>query len=584
MRFLSSILCAVALVGSLGLSVAAQPAQSNSPLITYNARFHPVVARNGMVVAQERLAARAGRDIMKAGGNAVDAAVATGFALAVTHPQAGNLGGGGFMLIHLPDEGRTVAIDYREMAPAAAYRDLFLNEDGDVDNAKARFSLASSGVPGTVRGLLQAHRTYGKLPLKTVMAPAIALARDGFELDWALAESLARYQKRMTGDPAASVFFKPDGTAYEAGERLVQADLARTLHAISEHGDSVFYEGWIADRIVETMDAGDGLITHEDLKGYVAKAREALSAEFMGYEIVTMPPPSSGGVHVLQMLNVLSGYDLRAMGHNSAAYIHHLTEAMKYAYADRSLYLGDPDYVVVPVETLMSDAYGDEVRSRINSDRATPSTEIGPTPGLADESRDTTHFSVMDADGMMVSNTYTLNFTYGNGKMVKGAGFLLNNEMDDFSAKPGVPNAFGLLGGEANAIEPGKRPLSSMTPVIVLKDGKPHLVTGSPGGSRIITTVMQVVLNATVFDMNPMQAVAMPRIHHQWYPDKLFVEPGFPADSRRLLSAMGHNIRLDLQDGFDRVMGSAQTIGVHKNGHKLGAADPRRPGSEAAGY
>lgn len=577
MRF--SLILSVLISVGVGLS-GPVTSQSSAPIITYNTQFHPTLARKGMVVSQDEHASNAGREILALGGNAVDAAVATGFALAVTHPQAGNLGGGGFMLVYLRSEDRTIAIDYREMAPAGASRDMFLNKDGNVDNRAARFSMKSSGVPGTVMGLTEALAKYGTLPLATVMAPAIRLA-EGFEMTWALSGSLGRYRERLGADEASlKQFFKSDGSNYEQGEMFVQAELANTLKEIAAKGADGFYKGWVADRIVEAMENGGGLITHDDLNNYVVKEREAIEGTYRNYKVVSMPPPSSGGVHVIQMLNVLEGWDMKSLGHNSADYIHRLTESMKYAYADRSKYLGDPDYFNVPVSALIDKDYAATIRDRIKLDTATPSTEIAPAPSLPDESKDTTHFSTMDAAGNMVSNTYTLNFSYGNGRTVAGAGFLLNNEMDDFSAKPGSPNGFGLLGGEANSIAPGKRPLSSMTPVLLFKDGQPFVTTGSPGGSTIITVVLQTVLNVMEFDMNAATATARPRIHHQWFPDRLAIEPGVTVDTLRKLSDMGHNVLTDRP----RILGATMTIIRRPNGIIAGSADPRRPGAHAAPY
>nr|WP_308911953.1 gamma-glutamyltransferase [Pseudokordiimonas caeni] len=568
-------------------SVAAIAADGDTPIIDYTSRFHPVLAERGMVVSQEGHASEAGLEILKAGGNAVDAAVATGFALAVTHPQAGNIGGGGFMMVYLKKENRVIAIDYREMAPARAHRDMFLNAAGDVDTQLTWFSNKASGVPGTVMGMTEALAKYGTMPLKKVMAPAIRLAEDGFPVSYALADSLARYQKRLTADPAtARYFFKADGSPYRAGEILRQKDLAKTLKTIAEKGAAGFYEGAVADKLVATMEASGGIITHADLKNYKAVERTPVRGTYKGYEVVSMPPPSSGGVHVIQILNILEGYDLKSMGHGSAAYIHRLTEAFKYAYADRSKYLGDPDFFDVPVEALTDKAYAAAIRAKIDPDHATPSTEILPAEKLPYESPQTTHYSTADRWGNMVSNTYTLNFSYGNGRSVDGAGFLLNNEMDDFSAKPGVPNAFGLLGGEANAIEPGKRPLSSMTPTLVFRNGEPYMATGSPGGSTIITVTLETMLNVMEFDMNMMEATAMPRIHHQWYPDRLLMEPGHSIDTARILGQMGHQVKgvLDETESWDRVLGSTQSILRRPDGVLEGAADPRRPGSLAAGF
>jgi len=583
MRILSSLFICLLLLGGMASGITAQTA---TPIITYNTQFHPTLGRKGMVVSQDTHASNAGLDVLKMGGNAVDAAVATGFALAVTHPQAGNLGGGGFMLIYLKSEDRVIALDYREMAPQAASRDMFLNAEGDVDNRRARFSMQSSGVPGTVMGLTEAQAKYGALPLSTVMAPAIRLADEGFIMNWALSASLSRYRQRLGADPASlKQFFKADGSAYQQGELFQQPDLAKTLKEIAAKGAAGFYQGWVADRIVDTMKASDGLIRHEDLLNYVAKERSAITGTFRDYSVVAMPPPSSGGVHVVQMLNVLEGWDMKSLGHNSASYIHRLTESMKYAYADRSKYLGDPDFFNVPVKALTDKGYAGTIRGKIKLDAATPSTEIAPAPDLPDESKDTTHFSTMDAAGNMVSNTYTLNFSYGNGRTVEGAGFLLNNEMDDFSAKPGTPNGFGLIGGVANAIEPGKRPLSSMTPVMLFKNGQPLMATGSPGGSTIITAVLQTVLNVMEFDMNAATATARPRIHHQWFPDRLILEPGHSVDTRQILAAMGHSVSAvaSYNEG-ERVLGATMTIIRRPDGIIAGSADPRRPGAYAAAY
>ena len=541
MKSLLKLVVASSIVFSSGfLSVNAQV---DAPLIDYKSEFHPVMARKGMVVAQERHAAEAGREMIRLGGNAIDAAVATGFALAVTYPQAGNIGGGGFMLAYVAAEDRTVAIDFREMAPAAAHRDMYLDNKGDVDTHKAMWSHRSSGVPGTVMGLTHALKKYGVLPLKTVMAPAIKLADEGFKMTWGVAASIASYKNRLSVDPdSLRYFYKADGSAYKAGELFRQPDLAKTLKAIANNGAAGFYEGWVADAIVTEMKTGAGIITLQDLKNYVVKEREAVKGTFRDSTVVSMPPPSSGGVHIVQMLNVLEGYELKRMGHNSAAYMHHMAESMKYAYADRSKYLGDPDFVNVPVKALTDKKYAAHIRSKIDSDKATPSKDILPADKLPYESDQTTHYSVMDAAGNAVSTTYTLNFSYGNGKAVGGAGFLLNNEMDDFSSKPGVPNGFGLLGGEANAIEAGKRPLSSMTPTIVFKDGKPFMITGSPGGSRIITATLQSILNAVEFKMNAAATVSVPRFHHQWMPDEILLESGISLDTVHILQSMGQNV------------------------------------------
>jgi len=535
--------------------VVASVAQAAPPIIDYSHRFHPVVGEAGMVVSQEALASAVGARILERGGNAVDAAVATGFALAVTLPQAGNLGGGGFMLVHLAKDAKTIAIDYREMAPAAAHRDLFVGADGQVDTRLARFSHRSAGVPGTVAGLIHAQERYGTLPLAEVVAPAIALADDGILVTRPLAFSLAEAKARLSKSAAAGYFLLPDGSPLAVGQRWRQADLARTLRAIATGGRQAFYEGEIAARIVAEMAAHDGLITAADLAGYRVVERAPVQGSYRGYRIAAMPPPSSGGVHLVQMLNVLEGWDLAAQGHNGAAYLHRLIEAMRRAYADRSRYLGDPDFVPVPVAELTAKSYGARLRAAIDLERATPSSAVAPGLEVQPESPQTTHFSVWDRQGNVVSNTYTLNFSYGSGIAVAGAGFLLNNEMDDFSAQPGAPNAFGLLGGDANAIAPGKRPLSSMTPVILFRDGRPVLATGSPGGPVIITAVLQTVLNVVDFGMNVAEATAQPRIHHQWQPDEVYYEAGISPDTLKLLQGMGHRLVPS-----PRVLGRTQTI------------------------
>lgn len=557
---------------------AEQARQSTAPIVGYDARFHPVLSKAGMVVSADTIASRVGAHILAAGGNAVDAAVATGFALAVTYPQAGNIGGGGFMLVHLAKEGRTVAIDYREVAPRAARRDMFLDERGAVAEGRSQRTHLASGVPGTVAGLLLAHQKYGRLDRAAVMRPAIDLAHHGFPVGFALANTLASpWGKRLLANPAAAHYlFRPDGSPWEPGEILRQRDLAWTLTQIADRGVAGFYEGPVAERLVAEMKRGGGLITHEDLAAYRAVEREPVRGTFHGYEIVSMPPPSSGGVHLVQMLNVLAGFPLRELQLNSAAYIHVLAETMKRAYADRSRHLGDPDFHRVPVAELTSPQYARTIRAAIDPRRATPAAEIRPVTGFPRESTETTHYSVVDADGNMVSNTYTLNFSFGNGIAVPGAGFFLNNEMDDFAVAPGVANAFGLTGDEANAIAAGKRPLSSMTPTIVLRDGRPLLATGAPGGPRIITVVLQILLNTLVFDMNIADASAQPRVHHQWLPDELYLEPGISPDTSALLVGLGHTI-----GPAGPLFGNAQSL-VYRDGIMHGASDTRRPGGGVA--
>ena len=544
------------------------------PIIRYDNIHHPVLGRHGMVATQHSLASQVGADLLQQGGNAVDAAVGVGFALAVVLPRAGNLGGGGFMLLHLAKENQTIALDYREMAPAAAYRDMYLDQHGRVDKNKARFSHAAAGVPGTVAGLLHAHRKYGKLSLAKVMGPALALAEQGFPITHDLADKLTHYSHVRKNPAARQAYYKADGSPYRAGEILRQPDLAWSLKQIMSHGQSAFYQGAIADRIVAEMKAHNGLITHQDLAQYRVVERAPVKGVYRGYEIASMPPPSSGGVHLVQMLNTLANFPITEMGYGSSRAIHTMTEAMKWAYADRSQYLGDPDFVEVPVAALISKAYAAKIADKIDPDQAVPSSQIKPGLKLPAESRDTTHYSIMDADGNAVANTYTLNFSFGSGIMVPGTGILLNNEMDDFAAKPGTPNAFGLLGGDANKIEPGKRPLSSMTPTLVFKDGKPYMATGSPGGSLIITSTLQVISNVVDHGMNIASAVSSPRFHHQWQPDKLFMEPGFSPDTQALLRAKGQQIK------SANSMGSAQSI-IWQNGIFYGAADPRRPDAKA---
>ncbi len=552
------------------------PAHSQG-IISYNDVHHPVYGQAGMVAAQHLIAAEVGAAVLEEGGNAVDAAVATGFALAVTLPRAGNIGGGGFMLVYDAESGETTAIDYREMAPLSATRDMFLDENGDADPELSRNSLLASGVPGTVSGFWHAHRKFGQLPWSRLLEPAIALARDGIVVTRDLAAQLERRKERNCRNAATcGYFYKEDGSPYLFGERLVQADLAASLQLIADEGPDAFYRGAIAEMIVAEMEAGGGLIDMASLAAYKPAIREAISTTYRGYEVVTMPPPSSGGVHVLQMLNVLSHFPIAEMGRGSADKIHLLAEVMRLAYADRSKHLGDPDFYNVPLDWLLSEEYAEELAAGIDMQRARPSAEVAPGVPPRHESPDTTHFSVMDAAGNVVSNTYTLNGSYGSAISVPGAGFLLNNEMEDFVSKPGTPNMFGLLGGEANAVEALKRPLSSMTPVIVFDDGEPWFATGSPGGGRIITAVLQMVVNMIDHGMNIADASHRPRIHHQWFPDKLTLEVGFGVDTIRLLEERGHT--LDVRGSLGT---SLQSV-AYRDGLFRGASDPRRPNSGAA--
>lgn len=581
------------MVAALALFVCASDValaqRANDPaadaVIGTEARFQPVIAANGMVAAQERIAAQVGADILKAGGNAVDAAVATGFALAVTHPQAGNLGGGGFMLIWLAAQKKVLAIDYRETAPAAATRNMFLDPKGNVDRDKARYSRASSGVPGTVAGLLYAQEHYGTLPLDRILAPAIKLAEEGFPVSYGLAYALAKSHERFSHDPSSMVYFEhPNGLPYKPGEILRQPDLRNTLLAIRDRGVRGFYEGPVADLIAAEMKEGGGLITLDDLKNYHAIEREPVRGTYLGYDIASMPPPSSGGAHVIQMLNILEGYDLKRLGQGNADTLHRLIEAMRRAYADRAKFLGDPDFIKVPLAGIVNKAYAAKLREGIDLDHATKSSDVSAGQPPSSEGDQTTHFSIMDKAGNAVTNTYTLNLAFGSGYSVDGAGFLLNNEMDDFSAKPGAPNAFGLVGDEANAIAPGKRPLSSMAPTIVMKDGAPYLITGSPGGSTIITVVLQEILNVLAFDMNVAEATAAPRIHHQWQPDVVISERGISDDTLRILEGRGFILPKNADGTYQhRVLGRANSI-MKKGGLLLGAADTRDGDGAAIGF
>ncbi len=537
----------------------------------------PILARNGMVVAQEQRAARIGVEILDRGGNAVDAAVAVGFALAVTYPRAGNLGGGGFMVIHLAKSNQDAAIDYRETAPAAASATMFLDDKGEPDPEKSRDSALSVGLPGTVAGLALAQQKYGsgKFTLADLIAPALDLAQKGFPVEDDLADSLPKASTRLGRWPStAAIFFNGDKPLRE-GERLYQFDLADTLRAVAENGPRAFYEGRIARQIADAVQAAGGIMTVDDLKNYRAIERPVVRGSYRGYDIVSMPPPSAGGVHLIEMLNILEGYDLAKLGRGEQS-LHYEIEAMKRAYADRAVYMGDPDTVKIPVLGLISKKYAAGLRASIG-ERATPSTEIRAGKPSDFEGRNTTHFSVIDRDGNAVSNTYTLNFSYGVGLVADGTGVLLNNELDDFTSKPGTANAYDLLGYNANLPAPGKRPLSSMTPTIVLKDGKPFLITGSPGGSRIITAVLQVVLNVIDFGMPIDKAVSTPRLHHQWEPDRVVVEPGFAPALLDALRARGHVIMPT------RPFTAVNSILVTPDGY-VGAADARTRGALAAGY
>ncbi|QWA11476.1 gamma-glutamyltransferase [Sodalis ligni] len=540
---------------------------------------HPVTARHGMVSTVDETATRVGVDVLRAGGNAVDAAVAVGYALAVTHPQAGNLGGGGFMLIRTA-AGKTAAVDFREMAPAGATRNMFIGTDGKADSRLSLLSPLASGTPGTVAGLSLALERYGSWPLQRVMQPAIALAKNGFIVNRALASDLAGYGKEvLVNHPnSKAVFFKADGQPYAEGEKLVQPQLAHSLESIAAQGPAAFYRGAIADDIAGEMQRQGGLISKADLAAYRAVERQPVSGTYRGYRVYSMPPPSSGGIHIIEILNILENFDLAKMGAGSADTIQVMSEAMKFAYADRSEYLGDPDFINVPVAALTNKAYAKTLAQRINLAHAIPSTQIKPGRIQPYESDQTTHYSIVDGQGNAVAVTYTLNTFFGSGIMAGNSGILLNNEMDDFAAQPGVPNMYGLVGGDANAVQARKRPLSSMSPTIVEKDGKIWLVTGSPGGSRIITTVLQILVDTIDFKQNIADATDAPRFHQQWTPDELRVEKGFSPDTLRLLSEKGQHVSVQ------PVMGSTQSIMVMPDGTLSGASDPRTIDDLTAGY
>jgi gamma-glutamyltranspeptidase/glutathione hydrolase len=550
-----------------------QPEKPAAPVQPY---VRAVPGKNGMVVAQEPLAARIGLEILQKGGNAVDAAVAVGFALAVTYPSAGNIGGGGFMVIHLADRNQQFAIDYREVSPAATSRETFLDAKGEADIIKSRETGLSVGVPGTVAGLALAHEKYGsgKFTLAQLIEPAITLARIGFPASFDLADSLALVRPLLAHWPSTTKIFFRNGRPLAEGERLVQTDLAASLAAIAKDGPRAFYEGPIAEKIVAAIREAGGQMTLDDLKSYRAVERAPVRGTYRGYDIISMPPPSSGGVLLIEMLNVLEGYPLKS---RDAATLHLIVETMKHAYADRAVFLGDPDKVKVPAGGLLSKQYAESLRAEIELARAKPSKDIRAGDPLPYESPNTTHYSIVDAYGNAVANTYTLNLNYGVGLIAEGTGILLNNELDDFAVKPGFPNAFGLIGYEANAPDAGKRPLSSMTPTIVLKDGKPYIVTGSPGGSRIITAVLQIVLNVIDFRMGIAEAVASPRIHHQWLPDQLIIEPGLAQETVQSLVARGHNVVIS------RLGTSANSILLTPNG-PIGAADTRSRAAVSVGY
>jgi gamma-glutamyltranspeptidase/glutathione hydrolase len=536
----------------------------------------PVFARKGMVVAQEPLAADAGIAVLKSGGNAVDAAVAVGFALAVTHPFAGNIGGGGFMLIRMAD-GRTTFIDFREKAPHQATRNMYLDAEGNLTR-DSLIGWRAAGIPGTVRGLELAQKKYGQKSWAELLQPAIQLASNGFPVSHWMMQSLRYSADSLSQFPESKHIFLKDGAFYDWNEILRQPDLARTLERIAHQGAKDFYEGETARIIAQEMEKNGGVITLDDLRNYQAVERKPLEGDYKGYHVITSPLPSSGGVGILQMLGMLDGSGYEKTGAGSATTYHYLAEVMRRFYADRSEYLGDPDFVKNRVEALLDPSYVRKRRDSIDPAQATPSDQFGPGLPVGKESTETTHYTIADEQGNVVAVTYTLNAGYGSAVTVPGAGFLLNDEMDDFAAKPGSPNLFGLVQGEANAIAPGKRPLSSMVPTIVLKNGKPFLALGAPGGSRIITAVLQVMLNVVDFGMNVQDAIDFPRVHHQWKPDRLDIERGISPDTIALLKKAGYHIEEAKPVVIARVEGILIDGGWLQGGH-----DERGAG-KAVGY
>jgi gamma-glutamyltranspeptidase/glutathione hydrolase len=544
----------------------------------------PVRGQHGMVASQHEIASRIGVEVMKKGGNAVDAAIAVGIALAVVYPEAGNIGGGGFMLIR-KSNGEAHAIDYREMAPKAATRNVFLDQKGELIKGEGSSTIGyrASGVPGTLAGFDMAFKKYGsgKVTWRDVVEPARLLAQNGYALSYRLANLFRGYRDNLSKYPESNRVFLRSGKFYNEGDLFVQPDLAQTLGRIERLGAQEFYTGKTAQLIADDMKANGGLITLDDLKNYQAKERTPLTGTYRGYQIVTMPPPSSGGIVMLQVLNMLEGYDVRAMQYNSAAKYHVLAESMQRAFADRAEFMGDPDFADVPLAKLVDKKYAEERRSSIQSNKASSSAEVGHGNIVAGkEHTETTHFTVVDKDGTVVTNTYTLNDLYGSAVTVKGAGFLLNDEMDDFAAQPGKANMFGLIQGEKNSVQPGKRPLSSMTPTIVLKkDGTPWFALGARGGPRIISAVIQTVINVIDHDMDIQQAIDAPRIHHQWFPDEILFEPyGMSPDTQNILTGFGH--KFASRPGY---VAQATGIMIDNKGTRLGAVDSRGDG-EAVGY
>ena len=532
--------------------------------------------KNGMVTTQHFLATSVGEKILNKGGNAYDASVAVAFTLAVVLPRAGNIGGGGFMVMYDKETAEAYSIDYREKAPEKSTKDMYLNDDGSFNNTMlSTFGYLSSGVPGTVAGLWEVHQKFGSLPWEDLIEDAIFYAENGFDITPYMADILYRYNEKMSFFPETKKIFQISYPNFK-NKKLIQKDLAKTLKIIAAQGRDGFYKGEIAQKISDEMKSNGGLISYADLENYNPVWREPLTSSYRKNKIITMGPPSSGGVHIIQMLNILENYDLKEFEHNSSKYINLLTEVMKHAYADRSKYLGDPDFFDVPVKKITSYEYSNEIYKNIDLGSIKSSQDIHPGMFLNNESHETTHFSIADFDGNVVSSTYTLNSTFGSGVVIKGTGILMNNEMDDFSAAPGMPNQFGLLGAEANEITPGKRPLSSMTPTIVMKDGELFFTTGSPGGSRIISAVLQSILNIVDFNMNLEQATLAQRIHHQWQPDALEVEFSIDDGIRNDLELMGYDIKITAP------LTCIQTI-MYQDNEFSGYGDYRRPDAFASG-
>ncbi len=534
------------------------------------------IGAEAAVVSVDGHATQVGIDVMRAGGNAIDAAIAVGFALAVTHPQAGNIGGGGFMVLHLADENRYTTLDFREMAPGASDPQMYLGEDGRPVRGLNYVGWQAPGVPGTVAGFAKAHAQWGKLSWARLLRPAIRLAEEGFLVNPYLAASFARVAQTFQRFEGSAAAFLRDGRPYQAGDMLVQPDLAWSLRQIAEHGPSAFYEGEIADRIVAAMEANDGLITKEDLAAYVAHEREPIRGTYRGYEVISMPPPSSGGTILVEMLNMLETFDFTGLEPESPEVVHLLAETMRQAYLDRATHLGDADFADVPVERLTSKTYGRELASSVPRDHARASADLGEMILVAAESPETTHYSVVDGSGNAVSLTYTIEAGFGAKVVAPGTGFLLNNEMGDFNAWPGVTDERGYIGTDANLIEPRKRPLSSMTPTILAREGRPVALIGSTGGKTIINTVLRVIVGLVDFEQGLVDAVATARVHHQWMPDRLSLEPTFDPATVERLRQMGHEL------GRSRLQGDAHCIYIYDDGARLAVADARRAGSAAA--